>query len=139
MTVDTGTTTVEGGPDPAIVEFVARSGLVSRNTAARFERLPGGVSSDIWLVSAEGRSFCVKRALKITRGRLKGLQSREEVIAKYYAQHPDMKAYVDDHVIGKTCLYGIRELRKREEKNQKALQAQRSTTPPKPTRNPEME
>jgi hypothetical protein len=50
------------------------------------------------------------------KGRLKGLQSREEVIAKYYAQHPDMKAYVDDHVIGKTCLYGIRELRKREER-----------------------
>jgi hypothetical protein len=73
------------------------------------------------------------------KGRLKGLQSREEVIAKYYAQYPDMKAYVDDHVAGKTCLYGIRELRKREEKNQKALQAQRSTAPPTPTRNPEME
>src|SRR5437660_12816292 len=52
-----------GSPDPAIVDFVARSGLVSRGTAARFERLPGGVSSDIWLVRAEGTSFCVKRAL----------------------------------------------------------------------------
>src|SRR5271169_2983726 len=29
------------------------------------------------------------------KGRLKGLQSREEVIAKYYTQYPDMRAYVD--------------------------------------------
>jgi aminoglycoside phosphotransferase (APT) family kinase protein len=50
-------------PDPAIVDFVARSGLVPRGTAARFERLPGGVSSDIWLVRAGETSFCVKRAL----------------------------------------------------------------------------
>jgi hypothetical protein len=50
-----------------------------------------------------------------------------------------MKAYVDDHVARKTCLYGIRELRKRRETNQQALQAQRSTAPPKPARNPEME
>lgn len=53
----------EDPPDPAIVDFVARSGLAPRETAARFERLPGGVSSDIWLVRAEGKSFCVKRAL----------------------------------------------------------------------------
>src|SRR5437773_1553640 len=53
----------ENNPDPAIVDFVARSRLVSRGTSARFERLPGGVSSDIWLVHAEGISFCVKRAL----------------------------------------------------------------------------
>jgi hypothetical protein len=50
-----------------------------------------------------------------------------------------MKAYVDDHVARKTCLYGIRELRKRRETKQQALQAQRSTAPPKPARNPEME
>jgi aminoglycoside phosphotransferase (APT) family kinase protein len=53
----------EDDPDPAIIEFVSRSGLVPRSDAARFERLPGGVSSDIWLVHAGGRAFCVKRAL----------------------------------------------------------------------------
>jgi aminoglycoside phosphotransferase (APT) family kinase protein len=58
----------EGGtradrPDPAIVDFVARCGLVPRAEAAKFERLPGGVSSDIWLVRAGSAAFCVKRAL----------------------------------------------------------------------------
>ncbi|HMD64448.1 MAG TPA: aminoglycoside phosphotransferase family protein [Stellaceae bacterium] len=58
----------EGGwrqdrPDPAIIEFVARSGLVPDEAAVRFERLPGGVSSDIWLVRAGSDAFCVKRAL----------------------------------------------------------------------------
>ena len=53
----------EERPDAAIVDFVARSGLVPRAAAARFERLPGGVSSDIWLVRADSAAFCVKRAL----------------------------------------------------------------------------
>jgi len=53
----------ENSPDPAIIDFVKRSGLVSRNAAVWFERLPGGVSSDIWLVHTDGTSFCVKRAL----------------------------------------------------------------------------
>ena len=50
-------------PDPSIIDFVQNSGLVPRGMSARFERLPGGVSSDIWLVHAGDRSFCVKRAL----------------------------------------------------------------------------
>jgi len=50
-----------GGPDAALIAFVGRSGLVAGR--ARFERLPGGVSSDIWLVRHEGGPFCVKRAL----------------------------------------------------------------------------
>jgi aminoglycoside phosphotransferase (APT) family kinase protein len=50
-------------PDPAVINFVERAGLVSRSAAVCFERLPGGVSSDIWLVRAGGKSFCVKRAL----------------------------------------------------------------------------
>jgi aminoglycoside phosphotransferase (APT) family kinase protein len=50
-------------PDPTIVDFVQNSELVPRGKYARFERLPGGVSSDIWLVHADDRSFCVKRAL----------------------------------------------------------------------------
>jgi hypothetical protein len=39
-------------PDPSIIDFVEKSGLVPRGMSARFERLPGGVSSDIWLVHA---------------------------------------------------------------------------------------
>ncbi|MBO0736691.1 MAG: aminoglycoside phosphotransferase family protein [Alphaproteobacteria bacterium] len=54
-------------PDPAIVDFVARSHLVPRDNEARFERLPGGVSSDIWLVRAGSAAFCVKRALSRLR------------------------------------------------------------------------
>jgi aminoglycoside phosphotransferase (APT) family kinase protein len=50
-------------PDPAIAEFIARARLVPSGSAARFERLTGGVSSDIWLVEAGVRAFCVKRAL----------------------------------------------------------------------------
>jgi aminoglycoside phosphotransferase (APT) family kinase protein len=49
-------------PDREIIDFVARSGLTSTG-AARFERLVGGVSSDIWLVQSGDISFCVKRAL----------------------------------------------------------------------------
>ena len=57
----------EASPDPTIAAFVARSGLVAPGAAARFERLPGGVSSDIWLVRAGAASFCVKRALSRLR------------------------------------------------------------------------
>lgn len=54
-------------PDAAIVDFVARSGLVPGGTTARYERLPGGVSSDIWLVRGGPAAFCVKRALSRLR------------------------------------------------------------------------
>jgi len=50
-------------PDPAITAFVVRSGLAPSEAAVRLERLPGGVSSDIWLVRAGSAAFCVKRAL----------------------------------------------------------------------------
>lgn len=40
-----------------------RMRLLAAGEAARFERLTGGVSSDIWKVEAGGRAFCVKRAL----------------------------------------------------------------------------
>lgn len=53
----------EERPEPKIVDFVARSGLAPTGMAVHFERLPGGVSSDIWLVHADAASFCVKRAL----------------------------------------------------------------------------
>src|SRR5262245_18029721 len=50
-------------PDPTIVRFVAAGGLVAAGETPCFERLTGGVSSDIWRVTAGGRTFCVKRAL----------------------------------------------------------------------------
>ena len=51
-------------PEPGIVDFIVRSGLSSLGDQLHFEPLPGGVSSDIWLVHGERRrSFCVKRAL----------------------------------------------------------------------------
>jgi aminoglycoside phosphotransferase (APT) family kinase protein len=53
----------EDYPDPGIVDFVTRSGLVSAGATAGYERLPGGVSSDIWLVRAGPAACCVKRAL----------------------------------------------------------------------------
>ena len=53
----------EHRPDPAIIEFVRRSGLLPPGMAARLEFLPGGVSSDIWVVRAASAVFCVKRAL----------------------------------------------------------------------------
>ncbi len=52
------------GLEPDIVGFLERSGLAARGEDLQVERLPGGVSSDIWLVRArEPRTFCVKRAL----------------------------------------------------------------------------
>jgi aminoglycoside phosphotransferase (APT) family kinase protein len=52
-----------GIPDRAITDFLVSSGLIGDIAAARFRPLTGGVSSDIWLVEAEDRAFCVKRAL----------------------------------------------------------------------------
>src|SRR5215831_6210066 len=64
--MDSGASTIKR-PDPAFIDFVARSGLVQLGANARFERLPGGVSSDIWLVRSGPAAFCVKRALPQVR------------------------------------------------------------------------
>jgi aminoglycoside phosphotransferase (APT) family kinase protein len=59
----------QGAETPAVAdlrpvkEFVRRSGLVDPLSHLQFQRLTGGVSSDIWLVSRQSGSFCVKRAL----------------------------------------------------------------------------
>jgi aminoglycoside phosphotransferase (APT) family kinase protein len=67
MPTKTGETEERGSSedrrDPAITAFVVRSGLAPSGAAVRLERLPGGVSSDIWLVRAGSAAFCVKRAL----------------------------------------------------------------------------
>ena len=52
------------GLEPEIIRFLERSELVAQGEDLQAERLPGGVSSDIWLVrTREPRTFCVKRAL----------------------------------------------------------------------------
>ncbi|HEY0457550.1 MAG TPA: aminoglycoside phosphotransferase family protein [Pyrinomonadaceae bacterium] len=48
-------------------EFLWRSGLLKRGETARWTRLAGGVSSDIWRVRLPRETICVKRA----RARLK--------------------------------------------------------------------
>ena len=63
--MDNGASAIDH-PDPAIVDFVARSGLIPRDESPHFERLPGGVSSDIWLVHAGRTGFCVKLAYEFT-------------------------------------------------------------------------
>ncbi len=49
-------------PDEILARLV-RLGLAGAAQAVTAERLTGGVSSDIWKVSAGGRVFCVKRAM----------------------------------------------------------------------------
>ena len=46
-----------------IAERLVRLGLMRAGETAVAERLTGGVSSDIWRVRADGRDFCVKRAM----------------------------------------------------------------------------
>ena len=46
-----------------MIEGLRASGLLSDVASAKFEALTGGVSSDIWRIEADGRVFCVKRAL----------------------------------------------------------------------------
>jgi len=50
-------------PDHEMVESLRKAGLLGDVESATFEALSGGVSSDIWRIEAEGRVYCVKRAL----------------------------------------------------------------------------
>ncbi|GAB4349166.1 MAG: aminoglycoside phosphotransferase family protein [Gammaproteobacteria bacterium] len=50
-------------PDEDLLKSLQRFGLLDDTTDATFERLTGGVSSDIWKVTTTDRVFCVKRAL----------------------------------------------------------------------------
>ena len=54
---------VKLAPDAGILQSLQRLELLNDVANASFEALTGGVSSDIWKVDAEGRVFCVKRAL----------------------------------------------------------------------------
>ncbi len=50
-------------PDYELLQGLQRHGLLNDVHNATFEVLAGGVSSDIWKVNANGRVYCVKRAL----------------------------------------------------------------------------
>jgi aminoglycoside phosphotransferase (APT) family kinase protein len=54
---------MEDEAEPAVVEALARLGLLAPGEAPRFTRLTGGVSSDIWRVDLRRGPVCVKRAL----------------------------------------------------------------------------
>lgn len=54
---------VEQEAEPVVLEALARLGLLEPGEAPRFERLTGGVSSDIWRVELARGPVCVKRAL----------------------------------------------------------------------------
>lgn len=53
---------MSAAPDSRMVAALQGAGLIDA-AGASFERLAGGVSSDIWKVVTPTRSFCVKRAL----------------------------------------------------------------------------
>jgi len=50
-------------PDASMLHSLQAAGLIKLSESPAFERLPGGVSSDIWKVTTGPHSFCVKRAL----------------------------------------------------------------------------
>ena len=54
---------MEHEAEPAVVEALARLGLLAKGDTPRFTRLTGGVSSDIWRVELARGPVCVKRAL----------------------------------------------------------------------------
>jgi aminoglycoside phosphotransferase (APT) family kinase protein len=54
---------MEEEAEPALLEALARLGLLAPGDMPRFSRLTGGVSSDIWRVDLAQGPVCVKRAL----------------------------------------------------------------------------
>ncbi len=50
-------------PDEEVLRSLKNLGLIKDEASAKFEALTGGVSSDIWKISADGRVYCIKRAL----------------------------------------------------------------------------
>ena len=54
---------LSGGLDPALARWLVEAGLAAAEAAIDAAPLTGGVASDIWRVTADGRSFAVKRAL----------------------------------------------------------------------------
>ena len=50
-------------PDETMLQSLQGMGLLPDTDTASYEKLAGGVSSDIWKVSSGARVYCVKRAL----------------------------------------------------------------------------
>ena len=50
-------------PDAVLRDFLHEQGLARPGDEVAWTPLSGGVSSDIWRVAADGRTFCIKRAL----------------------------------------------------------------------------
>lgn len=50
-------------PDTEMLQSLRQHGLLNDIENATFEKLTGGVSSDIWKVDVDGHVYCVKRAL----------------------------------------------------------------------------
>ena len=71
-----------------LIEPLRRMGLVKAGESARLTPLTGGVSSDISLVEAGGRRFCVKRALP----RLKVAATWEAPVERNAAEAAYMRA-----------------------------------------------
>lgn len=59
--------TSEETADPEILDALRTEGLIGAEESARFFRIPGGVSANVWRVEAGGRRFCVKQALEQLR------------------------------------------------------------------------
>src|SRR5271163_1892282 len=56
-------TEMDNRVDPAVLNFLFRAGLAPEDSTPMFAPLTGGVASDIWKVSVNGRTFVLKRAL----------------------------------------------------------------------------
>ena len=63
MTLPASTNPSNASPDQEMIQSLRNNGLLNDVEGAKFEALTGGVSSDIWRVEADGRVYCVKRAL----------------------------------------------------------------------------
>jgi aminoglycoside phosphotransferase (APT) family kinase protein len=75
-------------PDPALLRFIAASGIFPREARLSFAPLDGGVSSDIWLVRAGTQTICVKRA----RARLKVAALWQAPVARNAAEAAWLRA-----------------------------------------------
>lgn len=73
-------------PSPEMIDALIASRLITSSSAASFEALTGGVSSDIWKVTTPERVFCVKQALsklKVERDWFAPVERNEFEVAWY--------------------------------------------------------
>ena len=88
------------------------------------------LEDEIWFLSV---------AEAYAKGRMQSDNSRDGIINSYYKQYPDLKAYVGDHVSKGTCLFAIREMRKRKRDRKQAMDARRRAESPQRPICPELE